>query len=234
VLIVTNRKIALIIISFVFFATEAYAFFPNPFDGRRRGFIVGVGIGPGMTNYRSDLFGQSHEISKGSLAFDFRIGYATTDRFQVYITTKMSLTHFGELGNAYDNWFDEIDKGSFKGVVYLFLTPFVAPFLPLSASHLDFGLGTSYYLRNGIPSWYFSAGFGGSAIPDSFVGKTTSLGLPFSRGGFGFHIGSGYEFNRHWSAELQILYGHADHRYLNRPTDWDAISLLLTVNLLGY
>lgn len=50
-------------------------------DGKRKGFIIGIGIGPGLTSFSQSLkFGGSRvtsdRLNKMSFMSDFKIGYA--------------------------------------------------------------------------------------------------------------------------------------------------------------
>jgi len=61
------------------------------FDGQRKGFILGGGLGLGMTSYTLE-FGTltSDRFNKISFMTDFKIGYAPTDQVEIYYSSKGS------------------------------------------------------------------------------------------------------------------------------------------------
>lgn len=58
----------------------------------RKGFIIGFGIGPGMTSYKltADGFGDSDRESEFGLQTDFKIGYAPSNHLEIYYSNKVS------------------------------------------------------------------------------------------------------------------------------------------------
>ncbi len=131
----------------------------NAFDGRRKGFILGFGMGPGLTSFtQKTYFGyyiKKDRENKGAIMTDFKIGYAPTDFWEIYYTSKVS-------------WFG-------RGNVTI-------------GNGLE-ALGASYYFKPAAPSPFIAAGFGYSTWtqpfeshpPDTWFG----FGL-FAGGGYEF------------------------------------------------
>lgn len=75
--------------AFILLSIEASAF-----DGERRGFILGLGIGPGLTSYKQTVSyaGSSESASESKFGFqtDFKIGYAPSNNLAIYYSSKVS------------------------------------------------------------------------------------------------------------------------------------------------
>ncbi len=144
------------------------------FDGQRKGFILGGGLGLGMTSFTEELgpFSTDRE-NQFSFMTDFKIGYAPTEQVEIYYSSKVS-------------WFD---------------------YFGITAA---FGTGTgavSYYLLPQSPTFFLSGGLGFSSISAPFESNSDS------DVGFGFFVGGGYEFARHFAVEFDLMYG--------QPTEGD-------------
>ena len=86
------------------------------------------------------------------------------------------------------------------------------------------GLGGSYFLNETAPSIYVNAIVGFSnwgSISDSTTDNLT---------GFGFGIGGGYEFARHWTADCNLTIGKPKEDSL----ELDVSSVRVTINYLMY
>ncbi|HWR83933.1 MAG TPA: hypothetical protein VN285_11585 [Candidatus Deferrimicrobium sp.] len=156
------------------------------FNGQRKGFIIGGGLGIGLTSVSQTFKVGSVSIdtdseSKAGFQSDFKIGFGATEQVLVYWSSKVS-------------WF------SADYVVYNpILDDFVAEAMT-TASGFG-GVGLTYYFKPVAPSPYVSGGLGFS-----------TWALPFEEGaetyiGFGLSIGGGYEFARHWSVEGDLVWG---------------------------
>jgi hypothetical protein len=144
------------------------------FDGQRKGFILGGGLGLGITSFTEELgpFSTDRE-NKFSFMTDFKIGYAPTEQVEIYYSSKVA-------------WFD---------------------YFGITAAH---GYGTaavSYYLVPQSPTFFLSGGLGFSSISAPFESNSDS------DIGFGFFVGGGYEFIRHFAVEVDLMYG--------QPTEGD-------------
>lgn len=67
----------------------------SAFDGERKGFVLGFGIGPAVTSFTQTLAYQCQEVTsdrenKFGLGTDFRIGYAPSNRLMIYYTNKVT------------------------------------------------------------------------------------------------------------------------------------------------
>ena len=132
----------------------------------RKGFLIGFGIGPGLTSYtygfeQSGGKFVSDRVTKSSFVTDFKIGYAPDDLLQLYWMSKVS-------------WFGDSDVFLLHGVG---------------------GLGASYALKATAPSPYISAGIGFSSwqapLEENFE-ALTGLGLS---AGAGFEFSKHWLFN---------------------------------------
>jgi hypothetical protein len=232
-------RMAMILICMLLLAAEALPF--RLFDNRRQGFFVDIGLGPGVTTVTSDYYEEyefsrvRHRETKGALAFDLRFGGAS-EQFRLYLMETITIFDMQKMIDDYGNYFDKM-SGEYAGL-YIFLSPFVLPFIPLAASHANVGFGASYFFEPGVPSFFIDAGFGGSIIYDPFRDKV--------EGGRGFVVGLGYESDRHWLTRAQFQWGqvpaeenisYVDGYYIDEPQkgpEVSAISFTLTINYSFY
>lgn len=151
----------------------------HAFDGNRKGFILGGGIGPVVTSYTvevdDDFFGNytTDRESKFGLATDFRIGGGINEKFMLYYANRVS-------------WFgvdDEMEDG-------------------VTIAHGIGLVGLSYYLEAAAPSVYFTGTVGISSWSAPFEEDSDTWS------GFGIGGGVGYEFARHWSVEGVLTWGN--------------------------
>ena len=181
----------------------------NAFDGKRKGFILGFGIGPGLTSFTQEVAGRdyyqdwvivkSDRSNKMAIMTDFKIGYAPTDFYEIYYTSKVSW--FGITNVLGDNVTIANGLGA---------------------------LGATYYFTPQVPSPFISGGIGFStwATPFESGSKTWT--------GFGLFAGVGYEFARHWSVEFDLLWGKPGTSEFGIDVSSNAFSVKATVNVLGY
>lgn len=145
---------------------------------QRSGFVIGFGIGlgvtsysfsEGVTSYYSNGFttmvnGPDEEGEKFGLATDFKIGAQVSQSFQIYY-----------LGRT--NWFDDGRSGVAAGISVLGVT-YVLPSAPV---HLSGGIGAA--------NWFPLHEAGGGGI------------------GFGMTGGVGWEFADLWLLDFALTYG---------------------------
>jgi len=161
------KKVLLVLVLSLFAGSAVWGF-----DGHRKGFIVGGGVGFGSTAYKEKIvspFGSSETDWASVFAFmtEFKIGYAPNSQLEIFYSDKGS-------------WFDYFGSVALNG------------------------LGTAsinYYLKPEGPTFYLGGGLGFSTFT-----------LPFENNsdvelGFGFYVGSGYEFTRHFAVQLDFMYG---------------------------
>ena len=69
--------------------------YSQAFDGQRQGFILGGGLGVGLTTYTYSASGASSDrFNEVGFMTDFKIGYAPNEQVEIYYSNKLS-------------WFDE-------------------------------------------------------------------------------------------------------------------------------
>ena len=96
-------------------------------DGQRKGFLLGIGLGPGMISFSQEIeaYGinsESDSEQKATVLVDFRIGYAPSNVLEIYYTGKASaFTMKNILG-------DDVEMTS--GVSGLGVTYFMKPVHP--------------------------------------------------------------------------------------------------------
>ena len=174
--------IAVIMIS----ATSASAL-----DGTRKGFILGFGIGPGVTSWEQEISGsflgisvsrKSDKESSFGLTTDFKIGGGITEQFLLYYENRVA-------------WFN-FDYAFTDAQGNVILTE------SITFAHAIGLLGASYYLNVDAPSIYIlgSVGLSTWSAPFESTWEETWAGV-------GVSAGVGYEFAKHWSAEGTINFG---------------------------
>ncbi|MDH4222186.1 MAG: hypothetical protein OEV55_01455 [candidate division Zixibacteria bacterium] len=187
----------------------------NAFDGKRKGFILGGGIGPGVTLLKSTVSYSSwfdeHEYSESSdweskfgLITNFKIGYAPSDHVEIYFTVK-------------DSWYGStIYWGGLESEDVVMASGFWGP-------------GVTYYFKPEAPSYFITGGFG-----------LSTLSLPFEsdaeiKFGGGVFAGAGYEFARHYSVELDLMWGKVSNFALfGIDEDTSVLTVALTFNALAF
>ncbi len=82
------------------------------FDGQRKGFVLGGGLGLGMTSFQEELGGYKFDrINKFAAMTDFKIGYAPNPQWEIYYSDKSSWFDVGSaialhgLGTAAINYY---------------------------------------------------------------------------------------------------------------------------------
>jgi hypothetical protein len=174
------------------------------FDGERQGFILGIGVGAGLTTYTQTVsYGgnsfTSDRENEFPLMTDFKIGYAPNDLVEIYWMSKVS-------------WF------SMENVLAEDVT---------ITNGLG-GLGITYFFRPTAPSPFLTGGIGFS-----------SWTAPFEEDaevwyGFGLTAGVGYEFAPHWYVAGDVCWGKPATEQYGVDFSTNALSLKLTINVIGY
>ena len=131
------------------------------FDGKRKGFFLGVGIEPGISAYREVYYRDSHLYGKPSVTLNYKIGYAPSEQLLIYFTTRSSwnggYTYDFEYGDFHHNSLDLPTDGTFGMGFMLF--PSQANNFYLSGC---FGLGTTIILDYilGRVNWLWHVSWG--------------------------------------------------------------------------
>lgn len=184
------------------------------FDGKRKGFVLGIGAGGGFTSYTAteyrwywldyypyfyDEYIQSKESGAG-LATDFKIGFGATDQLLILYSNKVIWFSFQD-----PDW--DSSQTTITGIT---------------------SVGLSYFFKPTAPSFFISGGVG------------ASVWAPFQSTyederwiGPGFYGGFGYEF----SPRVYIEFSGILARGGSLDTD-DAgknpFSIMVTLNFLLY
>jgi hypothetical protein len=214
-------------------ATSAHAF-----NGERKGFILGFGLGPGFTSYTEKIteeYGgvkQSIERdrkSKLGLVTDFKIGYAPSNFLEIYWFSKVSwFGHkFVQSYDFYDYYYE-----------YVYHYEYVEDWMVANGVA---GIGGTYYFRPTAPSWFLSGGLGYSAWSVPF--EDNSLNdyfyeednfLQDSRLGLGLFVGGGYEFARHLNVQMDLCWGKPKNSEGRLEVSSNALTVKCTLNALAY
>jgi len=206
----------------------------NPFDEVRKGLIASFTLGPGFTRITSENFGMTGDITKATVGIIYKIGYAPTNQLIFYASHRSSV-YASKVGEHYNSWFDKADFKDGQGVALALITPVVLPFIALfTDQHLTSGLGLTYYVRPGIPSWFFDVAVGPSLTADPYESDHVSSFPKSPRPGIGLCAGFGYEFARHVQTEIQFMYGGKSWEKDGDKKKWSAMSLMWTVSFIGY
>lgn len=194
-----NRVFFLLFLSFAL-ASDGYGF-----DGKREGFLLGIGVGPSITHTRvTEAYGddswQLKSDNRFSISLLFDVGYAPSDRIA--------------LSWCNSAWF-------FNARVANDLTR-------------NFAVGFSgptvkYYFSPQVKSWYVTAGLGMSFHTDVF----NLNGSHFDEG-FGAIIGFGRELSKHYSISSQFLMGQPRKPDDGGGRKIDVVAIGLTVNWQGF
>lgn len=185
----------------------------SAFDGKRKGFMLGFGIGGGLSSYTQKITQkfeigsyETYEISESfprqnDFAFrtDFRIGFGLSENVQLYWMSKV-------------NWFGRKSTFTHNETV---------------ASGVG-GLGVTYLLKPVDPSPYLVGGFGFS-----------SWSLPFESGsdawyGFGLTVGAGYQFANHLALEGSLIWGEPSSTERGTKISSNAVGIGVTVNYIAF
>jgi len=196
----------LFFVGFVLFLVNTNA---HAFDGQRKGFLLGIGLGPGFTSFAQEVavsyLGfhksvKSDRETKVGLITDFKIGYAPDNIWAIYYTSKVSW--FG-MTNAFGK---DVTVSNGLGAV-----------------------AVSYWFKPQAPSPFIAGGLGYStwALPFEDNPPDTWVGV-------GLFAGGGYEFSKHVSIEGYLSWGKPKHEEFGIEASSNALSFMLTINALAY
>lgn len=176
----------------------------SAFDGQKKGFLLGGGLGAGMISYTQTMeYGglsiTSDRENKGSFDTDFKIGWGVNERTEIFYTSK--ITWFGV-----DNPFG--DDITFADGLY--------------------GIGVAHSFKAWVPTWFITGGLAMSTWTAPFEENSGSWS------GLGFYIGSGYEFAKHYSVEFDVIYGNPGDSEGGMEASANSTSFRVTINALAY
>ncbi len=183
---------------------------PGAAASERKGLVLGLGVGGGFT-WQKASFDPMHEmvvhecagtVCESGLVSDFKLGWAPTNRLQLYWTAKVAW-----LNQTNSIWIDECTVASGLG-----------------------GIGATYYFEDVAPSLFWSAGVGYSnwvrpfeEDPENLLSTGWYLGV-----GYEFHAHWAVEFDVLWVSPDDEL----DESYMiYRERDVTSMRALLTFTL---
>jgi hypothetical protein len=181
-------------------------------DGKRKGFVLGVGAGGGLASNKpyanSSGFGaggttEGERESKFAIMTDFKIGYAPSNQVAIFWMSKVA-------------WFG-------YDVVYQNQV--------LQSYTIANGIGgvaVAYYFNPEGPSPYLTGGLGFSTYDAPFEENFDGFS------GSGFALGAGYEFSKHWSVEGNLSWGSPNTDLQGGELGFKSLAVRVTVNVLGY
>jgi len=193
------------------------------FDGQRKGFILGVGIGAAYSYLHNNIeYNDIYIDTEGSwreeglgTQYEIKIGYALNDHFLLSVVAR-DITFVYE-DHPYDRFY--LQKDLFTHTYGLI------------------GIGISAYAEEKTPSPYITVNVFYPFSNSSFI--YPDLSHNDGQSGIGLSFAVGYEFVPHWSVELSVT--GADVYETNPPAisyvDRSVIqysSIALTINALGY
>jgi hypothetical protein len=194
------RNWALVFVWVVVLAGSADAF-----DNRKKGFILGGGLGAAGTTFSQEIeeggvvVGESESETKAGLLTDFKIGYGPSEQMLIYYFSHVT---WFSIENVFEN-----DVTIANGVG---------------------GLGVTYFFRPFAPTWFIVGGIGLSSWGTPFEENSESMT------GFGIWVGAGHEFKEHWMVELTLGAGQPSDEEYNVKATTDAATIGISINYLGY
>ena len=176
----------------------------SAFDQKRKGFVIGLGVGVSAVSYTQELdYGSSTDTSSRenevALRTDFKIGYGFNEHLLLYWMSKVSW--FG-MDNALGD--------------HVTITAGVA------------GAGISYYISPEPKGLYILAGVGYSSWAAPFESDSDTWI------GFGGAAGLGYEIARNWSVEIVGSWGNPKDEIVGGTATTYALAGALTINGRAY
>jgi hypothetical protein len=176
----------------------------HAFDGKRSGFLLGFGLGAGMSHYTYDVtstYTSSGDASDDEfgVASEFKIGAGIGERFQLYYVNRA-------------NWFSATNRLGDDETI---------------ATGVGL-LGVSYYFEETAPSFYLLGTVGLSSWDAPFEEDSEALV------GFGIGGGVGWEFKRHWSLEATLSWGNPSNDEAVGNFEADVTTVLVTINGIAY
>ncbi len=175
----------------------------------RKGFVVGLGLGPSYTTYTmTNGSVTSERQNKVGINTDFKIGYAFSNQVMVYWMSKVS-------------WYKEelASRGYYDPYRYAYLMSVKE----VTVTNGMGGAAVTYFFKAWAPSPFVFAGLGYSALSTPFDDYDASYGL-------GLTVGGGFEFVRHFCFEGSLVYGSPKDAGITM----NSLSFKITLNWLGY
>jgi|GEM_PF-2191707 len=185
----------------------------SAWDHQRKGFILGAGMGPAIIENTSTTGNIAESRNNSGFGMDFKIGYATSNTFQIYLFQNISIFD--------DTFMDTI-------TVWTIAFPFTEErVVEERLGHWVLGIGVSYYLKEEAPSFFFDGGMGFCSFGDPIFQDT--------KDGTAFNFAGGYEFSRYLNIKLKFL-GASSSSDVSGGTYKESkfFTFMFTINILGY
>ena len=200
------------------------------FDRDRKGPVAGFDIGGGFTSITSTNIDLDGTVTKGTVCFNYRVGYAPDRHWQVYVTHRSSVY----ASKVWEHYTDAADHAESKEVGYVGLFLFIPVIAMFTDQHFMIGAGGRYYAKERGQSWFFDAGIGLSDAADPYEWEVRSAFPKGTHEGWGFFGGVGYEFATHVGVALQTHWSRAEANKDPQPRDWSALSVSLVTSITAY
>ncbi|MBN2829449.1 MAG: hypothetical protein JXR56_03895 [Candidatus Cloacimonetes bacterium] len=179
------------------------------FDGKKKGFLLGFGVGAAGVSYSQTIEGEGDSITsdteeKGAFATDFKIGYAPSNNLEIYYTNQVA---WFTMHNALDDDTTIVDGVTAVGASYfLSQSPTDPTFKP--SPFISFGLGLSSWssMNNDGNAWT----------------------------GVGYFLGVGYEFSKHNRISLNLFGNNPSIEESGVTFTTNSKAFLLTYSLMAY
>ena len=234
----------------------------SAFDGERKGFVLGFGIGSGFLTASGDVkldgsnglrvidrfivpqLDESFSDTDVIFATDFKIGMGVSDRLLIYYSVRASWIKINAVNFSVER--DTIPEGQLARVDSLILDP-----EPRTVANAVAGIGVSYYLKPAPPSIYITGSVGVSSWTSPFDGDDwlepieTHARTWF---GFGATAGVGYELTKRWALEATAIWSNPGKTGGSFDTNGDGVAdlelgldvgrntfgVMITVNGIAY
>ena len=168
------------------------------YAGRRAGIYLAPSIGLGLTGVFSEDVSGKQQMAGFGPALAYEMGYAPIDRLQLHIGFSFSMFRAERFMNVF------VPET-------LPLLPILGPHTVAQSSHIMYQLlGATYYLSPTAPSWLFGGAIGVEAYPDPYWEDVAD--------GVGGLVEIGYEFAKHFSVKLMVLFLAAEDNWYNKET----------------
>jgi len=177
----------------------------SAFDGNRKGFFLSVGLGGGMNSFTQTL-----EVTGQPST--------TSDR-----ENKGAFATDFKIGGGFNEQFllYYVARSSWFSITNVFDES-------VTILNQIGGVGATYYLSEAAKSAYFlgAVGLGTWSTPFESGGSTWI--------GFGLTGGVGYEFAKHWGAELAASWSKPSDEEGGLNVESNTLGVLLTIQWIGY
>lgn len=182
----------------------------STFDDKRKGFIIGFGIGGHLTSFKQTLhldgetFRSSPEVQMG-IATNFKIGFSPKNNLEIYYISKVS-------------WFSIININEDSVIISD----------GVGAAGISYFFSEKLNSKEWVPSAYVSAGIGFSAWSTPFIeGSGSSIGT-------GLFAAIGYEIRKHRRLEFSFFVNNPSDKNGSDEFITNSTAFMLTYDYLRF